>query len=76
VKLKRKNVPKAEEIELVDEEENYVCYVKEMLCDVDDISGEYKRTAVEYWIAKRAAVEYWRSDELKPRTINSVKSRF
>jgi len=28
-------------------------------------SGEYKR----------AAVEYWRSGELKPRTINSVKSR-
>jgi len=37
-----------------------------MLCDVDNISGEYKRTAFEYW----------RSDELKPRTINSVKSRF
>jgi len=32
----------------------------------DDISGEYKR----------AAIEYWRKDELKPRTINSVKSRF
>jgi len=25
---------------------------------------------------KRAAIEYWRSSELKPRTINSVKSRF
>jgi len=59
------DVPKAEEVELVDEEENYVCHVKKMLCDVDDISGEYKR-----------AVEYWRSGELKPRTINSVKSRF
>jgi len=33
---------------------------------IDDISGEYKR----------AAVEYWRSDKLKPKTINSVKSRF
>jgi len=37
-----------------------------MLCDVDDISREYKRVAVEYW----------RSGELKTRTINSVKSRF
>jgi len=59
------DVPEAEEVEL-DEEENYVCHVKEMLCDDDDISEEYKR----------AAVEYWRSGELKPRTINSVKSRF
>jgi len=30
-----------------------------MLYNINDISGEYKR----------AAVEYWRSDELKPRTI-------
>jgi len=60
------DVPEAEEVELVDEEENYACLLKEILCDVDNISGEYKR----------AAVEYWRSDELKPRTINSVKSRF
>jgi len=37
-----------------------------MLCDVDDILGEYKKTAVEYW----------RSGELKPRTINSVKLKF
>jgi len=37
-----------------------------MLSDVDNISGEYKRTAVEYW----------RSGELMPRTINSVKLRF
>jgi len=60
------DVPKAEEIEFVDKEENYTCHVKEMLCDVDDISGKYKR----------AVVEYWRSSELKPRTINFVKSRF
>jgi len=60
------DVSEAEEVKLVDEEENYACRVKEMLCDVDDISEEYKR----------AAVEYWRSGELKPRTINSVKSRF
>jgi len=56
------NVLEAEEVELVDEEKNYACHVKEMLCDVD-ILGEYKR----------AAVEYWRSGE--PR-INSVKLRF
>jgi len=55
-----------EEVEFVDEEENYACPIKEMIYDVDDISGKYKR----------AAVEYWRSGELKPRTINSVKSRF
>jgi len=75
VKSKKKNywiflnsfdISEAEEVELVDEEENYACPVKEMICDVDDISGEYKR----------AAVEYWRNGELKPRTINSVKSRF
>jgi len=30
-----------------------------------DILGEYKRAAVEYW-----------TSELKPRTINSVKSIF
>jgi len=60
------DVPEPEEVEPVDEEENYACHVKEILCDVDDISGEYKR----------AAVEYWRSGELKTRTINSVKSRF
>jgi len=35
-----------------------------MLCDVDDISIEYKR----------AAVEYWRNGELKPRTINYATS--
>jgi len=54
------DVPEAEKVKLVDEEENYACHVKKMLCDVDDISGEYKR----------AAVEYWRSGEFKPRTIN------
>jgi len=30
----------AEEVELVDEEENYSCHVKKMLCDINDISGE------------------------------------
>jgi len=60
------DVLEAEEVELVDEEENYVCHVKEMLCNVDNISRENKR----------AAVEYWRNGELKSRTINSVKSRF
>jgi len=38
-----------------------------MLCDVDNISGEYKRTAVD--------IEYLKSGELKPRVINSM-SRF
>jgi len=62
------DVPEAkeEDKEFVDKEENYACHVKEMLCDVDDISGEYKR----------ATVEYWRSGEFKQRTINSMKSRF
>ncbi|KYQ47217.1 hypothetical protein ALC60_13774, partial [Trachymyrmex zeteki] len=30
-------------------EENYACNVKEMVSDIDDISTEYKREAVEYW---------------------------
>jgi len=34
------DVPGSEEIQLVDEEKNYACHVKEMLCDVNDISGE------------------------------------
>jgi len=41
------DVPETEEVELVDEEENYACHVKKMLCDVDDISGKYKSVAVE-----------------------------
>jgi len=57
------NVPEAEEVELIDE--NYACHIKEMLCDVNDISKEYKK----------AEVEYWRNGELKPRTINFVKSK-
>jgi len=35
-----------------------------MVCDIDDISIEYKREAVEYW------------RRLKSRTIESVNSRF
>jgi len=57
------DVPETEEVELVDEEENYACHVKEMLCDVDDISREYKR----------AGVEYWRSDELKNNKFCEIK---
>jgi len=38
---------KAEEVELVDKEENYACHVKEML--YDDILGEYKKAAIKYW---------------------------
>jgi len=34
------------ETEKVDEKENCACHVKEMLCDIDDISGEYKRETV------------------------------
>ena len=58
-------VLEGQEIELLDEEENYACNVNEMICDIDDISAEYKK----------GAVEYWRSSKLKPRTIESVKSR-
>jgi len=43
------DVPKAENVELVDKKENYACHIKEILCDIDNISGEYKRAAVEYW---------------------------
>ena len=35
------DVLEAQEIELVDEEENYSRNVKEMVCDIDDISAEY-----------------------------------
>jgi len=56
------DIPEAEEIELV-KEENYACHLKGMICDVDDISRKYKR----------AAAEYWRSGELKPRTIKFCK---
>jgi len=31
------DVPEAEEVELVNKEENYTCHIKEMPCDVDDI---------------------------------------
>ena len=31
-------VQEAQEIELVDEEENYTCNVKEMICYIEDIS--------------------------------------
>ena len=57
-------VQEAQEIELVDKEENYACNVKEMVCDINDISIEYKRRVVEYW------------RNGKSRTIKSVKSRF
>jgi len=43
------DVQEAQEIELIDEEENYTCYVKEMFCNIDDILDlEYKRGAVKY----------------------------
>ncbi|KYN26924.1 hypothetical protein ALC57_03696 [Trachymyrmex cornetzi] len=87
------DVPEAQEIELVDEEENYACNVKEMVCDIDDVSAEYIRYSFIFpskqinfgddtWQElsltsnKRRAVEYWRSGKLKPRTIESVKSKF
>jgi len=43
------DIPEAEEVKPVDEEENYACHVKEMLYDIDNISREYKKATVEYW---------------------------
>jgi len=41
-------ISKAEEIELIDEEENYAYNIKQISCDVDNIPIEYKREVVEY----------------------------
>jgi len=70
------DVPKAEEVdeELVNEEENYACHVKEMLCDVDNISGEYKRVAVEYWRSGGVKAKNNKFSEIKISKSNINKT--